>query len=204
MVKQKLYAIYLAAGNSCRMGRNKLALPLGTSFLGCIALQTAINVRLFEKIIVIIKSDDTLSWIRPLKKLDSLVFIPINESTEGFSASLKKGIEHVTDYGADGAMILLADQPFITKEMLRQLVTVFQNNTDYSFAAASHQQIIQPPLIVSKKNFSEFKHLRGDEGARKLFRDSNEIRGITIDVPKETLTDIDTYDEYLFWKGRLT
>lgn len=204
MKKPKLYAIYLAAGNSSRMERNKLALPLGNSFLGCKGLQIAIDACLFEKIFVIIKPNDSLKWIIPLKNFESLVFIPINESTEGFSVSLKKGIECVMDYNADGAMILLADQPFITKDMLRLLVTVFQNNTDCSFVAASHQQIIQPPLVVSKEIFSEFKHLRGDEGARKLFRDSNEIRGITIDVPKESLTDIDTYEEYKFWKGRYT
>ncbi len=204
MKKQKLNAIYLAAGNSCRMGRNKLALPLGDSFLGCKALQTAIDVRLFEKIFVIIKADDPLKWILPLEKLDSLVFVPIHESTEGLSVSLKKGIEHVVDSGADGAMILLADQPFITKDMLRQLAAVFQNHADSSFVAASHQKIIQPPLLVSKEIFSEFKRLRGDEGARKLFRGSNERKGITIDVQKEFLTDIDTYEEYLFWQGRYT
>src|SRR6476469_1069180 len=109
MKKKKLTAIYLAAGNSCRMGRNKLALPLGHSFLGRKALQTAIDVRLFEKIFVIIKADDPLKWIFPLQKWDSLVFIPIHESTEGISDSLKKGIEYVKDYGAEGAMILLAD-----------------------------------------------------------------------------------------------
>ena len=139
MIKQKLCAIYLAAGNSCRMGRNKLALPLGNTFLGCKALQTAIDVHLFEKIFVIIKTDDSLKWLLPLKNLESLVFIPINEATEGLSVSLKKGIEQVMDYGADGAMILLADQPFITKDMLRQLVAVFQDHTDCSFVAASHQ-----------------------------------------------------------------
>ena len=204
MKKQKLSAIYLAAGNSSRMGRNKLALPLGNSFLGCKALQTAIKVGLFEKIVVIIKADDSLQWINPLKNLENLVFIPINESTEGLSVSLKIGIEHVMDYGADGAMILLADQPFITGDTLRQLVTIFQENTDCSFVAASHQGIIQPPLIVSKEIFHEFKRLRGDEGARKLFRESNEIQGISIDVQKESLTDIDTYEEYVFWQGRFT
>ena len=204
MKKQKLNAIYLAAGNSCRMGRNKLALPLGNSFLGCKALQTAIDVGLFEKIFVIIKSDDPLKWILPLEKLESLVFIPIHESTEGLSASLKKGIEHVMDTGADGAMILLADQPFITKDILRQLGDVFQEKTDCSFVAASYQKIIQPPLVVSKQIFPEFKRLRGDEGARKLFRDTNEMIGITIEVQKESLTDIDTYEEYVFWKGRYT
>ena len=204
MKRKKLTAIYLAAGNSCRMGRNKLALPLGHSFLGCKALQTAIDVHLFEKIFVIIKAADPLKWLLPLEKLDSLVFVPIHESTEGFSVSLKKGIEHVMDSGADGAMILLADQPFITKDILRQLVAVFQDDTDCSFVAASHQEIIQPPLIVSKVLFSEFKRLRGDEGARKLFRDSNERKGITIDVQKEFLTDIDTYEEYVFWQRRYT
>ena len=139
-----------------------------------------------------------------LKKLESLVFIPIHESTEGLSASLKKGIEHVMDSGADGAMILLADQPFITKDMLRQLGAVFQEKTDCSFVATSYQKIIQPPLVVSKEIFPEFKRLRGDEGARKLFRDSNEMIGITIEVQKEFLTDIDTYEEYVFWQGRYT
>ena len=107
------------------MGRNKLALPLGNSFLGCRALQTAIDVRIFEKIVVIIKAGDSLKWINPLKNLENLVFIPINESTEGLSVSLKKGIEHVMDYGVDGAMILLADQPFITEDTLRTACECF-------------------------------------------------------------------------------
>ena len=30
------------------------------------------------------------------------------------------------------------------------------------------------------------------------------MKGITIDVQKESLTDIDTYEEYVFWQGRYT
>lgn len=204
MRERKLCAIYLAAGYSRRMGRNKLTLPLGHTFLGCKALQTAIETQLFEKIFVMIQPNDSLQWILPLKKLDSLAFITVHESSEGLSVTLKKGIKQVMDYGADGAMILLADQPFITTGMLRRLVTTFQNDSDCVFVAASHQKMIQPPLVVSREIFSEFKHLRGDEGARKLLRDSKGMKGMTIDFQQDFLTDIDTYEEYVFWKERDT
>ena len=147
MKRKKLTAIYLAAGNSCRMGRNKLALPLGHSFLGCKALQTAIEVHLFEKIFVIIKAADPLKWLLPLEKLDSLVFVPIHESTEGLSVSLKKGIEHVMDSGADGAMIFPSDLLILRPSPSRTnpwLMTLLYGAFPVTATAVDKEELNQP------------------------------------------------------------
>ena len=52
----KIAGIYLAAGNSSRMGSNKLALPVGTMTVGSLALETALKSSL-DKVYIITKDD---------------------------------------------------------------------------------------------------------------------------------------------------
>ena len=60
----KVVGIYLAAGDSRRMGTNKLLLDMGGIPLGSLALQAALESTIHQ-VLVITKRDDGLSWIAP-------------------------------------------------------------------------------------------------------------------------------------------
>ena len=60
----KVIGIYLAAGDSRRMGTNKLLLDIGGIPLGSLALQAALESKVHQ-VLVITKRDDRLTWIVP-------------------------------------------------------------------------------------------------------------------------------------------
>lgn len=60
----KVVGIYLAAGDSRRMGTNKLLLDIGGIPLGSLALQAALESKVHQ-VLVITKRDDRLTWIVP-------------------------------------------------------------------------------------------------------------------------------------------
>ncbi|WP_083033502.1 nucleotidyltransferase family protein [Sporosarcina ureae] len=118
----KIVGVYLAAGNSTRMGTHKLALPVGTMSLGSLALETALNSPL-DEVYVIVKDTDNVEWIPSCMKSNAkCTIIQCATSDTGQSESLRCGIQHAQDHRADGVLVMLADQPFITVQMLSEMI----------------------------------------------------------------------------------
>ena len=103
-----IIGIYLAAGNSRRMGRNKLALPVGKMALGSLALDTAVQ-SILNGIGIITNEKDNLSWIPDrLKNHKKCKVIICPDADDGQSASLRCGIEYAKEIGASAIVVLLA------------------------------------------------------------------------------------------------
>lgn len=93
-------ALYLAAGNSKRMGEHKLSLPLRNEPVGNHALSVLLTSPFVDFVIVITQPDDDLNWITPVNKLllngKKGKVINCDESSLGQSYSLKKGLEQLS------------------------------------------------------------------------------------------------------------
>lgn len=194
--QHEIVGIYMAAGRSSRMGPNKLALPLGKQPLGSHALKTALQSKLSHIFIVIPEENDyTFKVLNPYFT-EKVTSIQCPNSYLGFSYSLKFGIEAAKTMDAAGAVILLADQPFIHFEMINSLMSIFQTEK-VDYVASSYNNIIRPPILIGKQLFPLFKQLKGDEGAKKLLTGNPAIRGRVIPYENEKLFwDIDTKGEY--------
>ncbi|HHW37240.1 MAG TPA: NTP transferase domain-containing protein [Bacillales bacterium] len=195
MDQHSIVGIYLAAGRSSRMGRNKLVLPFGNHPLGSHALRTALQSKLDHLIVVIPDEESTLKALKPYftKKITA---IQCPNSHLGLSYSLKSGVQSANAIGFQAAVILLADQPFIQFEMINSLINVFQQE-EVDFVASSFNNISRPPFLIGKQLFPLLQQLKGDEGAKKLLTGNQSINGRVIPYDNEKLfLDIDTMEEY--------
>ncbi|PIC64864.1 xanthine dehydrogenase [Sporosarcina sp. P13] len=197
----KIVGIYLAAGNSSRMGRHKLALPVGMRTVGSLALETALRSPL-DEIYIITKDTDPVEWLSPHIQLNSAcTIIKCPSSHKGQSESLRRGIQQAQKNSADAVMILLADQPFITVQMITNMINCLKSNPTCPFVATSFEQTIMPPVLFTSSMYPELLKIRGDKGARSILRGKLLQRGILLPcTDKRLVFDIDTKDDYLEFK----
>lgn len=196
MTKQStIVGVYLAAGNSTRMGRNKLSLPLGEHPLWIYALQAAIQSNL-DHIIVVTKAGDQTVTEGNYDFLNKITVIQCPDSSKGLSYSLNYGIQYAADMKPEGAIIILADQPFIDKEMINQLIEIFQKE-NVAYVASSFNHILRPPLLIGKQLFPFVQQVKGDKGLKKLLMTNPLFEGQIIHYEDEKhFLDIDTIEDY--------
>lgn len=205
MKEVKICAVYLAAGQSRRMGENKLALPLGEKTVGSLSLQTALKSDL-NHIIVVAKEEDRLEWVAPsffqypFKEKWSLA--RCHDAVLGQAHSLKCGLKAAQKVNPDGIMILLADNPFLDVKTINEVLLLGKqvqgekNFSQISFVGASFQGIPRPPILFFSQSFPFLLELNGDEGARQLLRKSL-LKGRLLDAGDESIfIDLDTKEDY--------
>ncbi|GFN33674.1 nucleotidyltransferase family protein [Paenibacillus xylaniclasticus] len=199
----RVVGILLAAGSSRRMGRPKLALrwPDGRSIGGESFRQLRQSVM---RTILVVRPDDPLDWLQDELEQqraqpggsDCCSIVRCAESeTEGMAASLRAGITAAAQLGADGALIALADQPFVGCRLMRRLVHAFQVAGNADWAAASCNGQAMPPVILSSRLYPRVLQLTGDEGARRLLNNPS-CSGVLVPAESSSFLDIDTPDEW--------
>lgn len=187
MEKSKDLAILiLAAGTSSRLGTitKQLLKYKGESFLK-IAVKKALNIS--DNIFVVLghKKDECQ------KELEGFnINILYNENyKKGIGSTISFGIEHTKDY--ENTMIMLCDQPFITKEHLIYLKNHIDNKT---IIASQYEQNNDStvPAIFPKKYYGKLSKLTEDKGAKSIIKKE---KIISIKLQKEQSIDIDTFDD---------
>jgi molybdenum cofactor cytidylyltransferase len=200
-----IIGVFLAAGQSTRMGRNKLALPLAGTTVGSLTLYAAIQSELDHIIVVENGSKPHCAWadMNLLSNHDKWSIKRCNAVNNGQSDSIACGVEKAEKLGADAIVIMLADQPFLSVSLINQLLSVYENlEKPLSYVALALNQDIRPPILFSKECFPVLKKLRGDEGAKKLIKAGSLGEGRVIDGGEPlNFFDIDTPQDYKEAKG---
>lgn len=198
----KIVGVYLAAGKSSRMGTHKLALPVGTMSLGSLALETALDSPL-DEVCVIISDADNTEWIPSHMKSDAkCTIIKCSTSYKGQSESLRCGIQHAQCTRADGVLVMLADQPFITVQMLAEMITCMKNNPTCRFVATTFEYSIMPPVLFASSMYPDLFQLRGDKGARAILQGDFLYKGKLLTcTDKRLVFDVDTREDYQMLKA---
>jgi molybdenum cofactor cytidylyltransferase len=197
----KVVGIYLAAGDSRRMGTNKLLLDIDGIPLGSLALQAALESKVHQ-VLVITKRDDRLTWIVPHlfrseygKKWAS---VQLEKSNQGQAYSIISGLTEAIHLRADAVLLQLADQPFVTTAIINFLIEAYRKEPSKLFFACCHQGIVRPPVLFTKNFFPRLIELQGDKGARDLLKGDFREKGEIYDFDyEEFLFDVDTMDDYV-------
>lgn len=179
--------IVLAAGQSRRMGTaNKLL----SEVEGRPMIARAVDAGLAsEAASVLVVTGHEAEGIREALRGREVSFAHNPEYADGLSTSLRVGIGALPD-GIDGALVCLADMPWVAAEHLDALMAAFDPDDDRGIYVPVFDRKRGNPVLWHRRYFEEMAALSGDQGARPLLeRYADEIsyiplesRAINIDV----------------------
>ena len=103
---------------------------------------------------------------------------------------------------AEAAIFLLADQPLVTADLLRQLVARFKE-TGKPIVYPTHGGRRGTPVIFARSLFPELAAVSGDEGGRSVIvRHPDQLATVVVEDP-DLLADLDTPAEYDALRARV-
>lgn len=184
-------AILLAAGESKRMGKPKLLLPLDD---GTVLENTVDNLlsSSVDEVIVVLGAN-----AREIKGVitDKAVKIIINpDYRQGMSTSLICGLRQVS-HRAQKIMVALSDQPLIDKNTYDKLIQK-SLDSDSGIAVPTHKSRRGNPIIFDIRYKDELLQLEGDIGGRELLsRHPDDILEVDVDC-QGIYINLNTIDDY--------
>ena len=183
---EKLSILILAAGNSSRLGSPKQLIEFeGKSLIERIT-ETALSIS--EEVLIVLGGNS--EQISPkLERFEHTISTIINPDwQQGMGTSIRLGVEKLA-HKSDSILILLSDQPFISKVLLQNMVQTYANFQN-PIVACVYNNTLGVPILFNKSVFLELLKLSGDKGAKSfLHLYDNKIS--MIDFP-EGIIDIDT------------
>ncbi len=190
-------AIYLAAGFGQRFGSNKLLHDVDGKALFRHGLDMLIDAQkacaLLSGITVVTQFDEIEQYVSEMAgRTKNLTCVKNLHSKMGISSSIKLGIlsDCRSHAKADAYMFCVADEPYLKKETLLHMLSVYAENPRgiLCMRAGAHRG---NPVIFHKKYRQELLDLTGDMGGRQIFTTHpEELREFPVNDPNE-LIDID-------------
>jgi molybdenum cofactor cytidylyltransferase len=166
-------AIILAAGRATRFGAgpdsNKaLALLNGKPLVAWVA-EAALASRACAVVVVTGHAGDAVRRVLAPLPLHQ-VYNPAYG--DGMAGSLQAGMDALPP-GASGAVVLLADMPKITPDIIDRLIAHYEAAGSTAHAVVPVREGRQGnPVLLGRSIFAAVRALSGDQGARRLFGDA--------------------------------
>ena len=183
----------LAAGNSTRMGHNKLVHVIEDKAL----LQTAAEAALrsiAQSVIVVLGSnyEENTALLRKLN-----VDITINDNWEkGIGTSIKCGVKNLRENQPDikAVIISVCDQPHLSSAVFDDLINTY-NNSGKQIIASLYNSSFGVPVLYDKSLFNDLLSIPDEHGAKRYIieKANKEMLGSVL-FPKGDV-DIDTEDD---------
>lgn len=184
----KIAALVLAAGASTRLGQPKQLVQLAGKTLLERACETALSI---DNQAVVVVLGAHCEAIKPAIEHLS-VQTHVNENWQaGMGSTIACGMAQLP-HDADAVLLLLCDQPFVTHDLLEELVEKWQENPDHVIASA-YGGSFGPPAVFGKLYFAELAALNGQQGAKKLMERHWE-QLLLVDFPEGEM-DVDTEED---------
>jgi molybdenum cofactor cytidylyltransferase len=189
--------IVLAAGTSSRMGRNKMLFELNGESVLRGAVQRALAGGLSPLVVVLGHESD-----KAYKEIEDLpcqwALNPLYE--EGINTSLKSGILTVKhEPRVAGAMVLLADMPFVTPEMIAAMIDRYRKS-DAPLVISDYEGVNAPPMLYDRSLFNELLMMTGEGCGRQVVKRHKEEAEV-LPWPVAALADIDVPEDYERMQG---
>lgn len=159
--------IVLAAGASTRLGKPKQQLLYNGKSLLQHAVQVATESGCIPIRVVVGANADLLD----LPEESDIVQVITNpEWEEGMASSIRYGLTSLIKSNAhlESVIIMACDQPFVTPELLQQLIQKHLL-TQQPIIACAYQDTLGVPALFHQTFFTHLLALQGQSGAKKLF-----------------------------------
>lgn len=191
MVEPAVGVIILAAGASTRMGAPKQLLPYQASNLLCHTVEVALAT--YQPIVVVLGAYAERMQIEvshfPVQVVEN------SQWSEGMGSSIRVGIQALSPWleELEAVVIVLCDQPFVSAQIINQLVETYQI-TGQAIVASEYAGTLGVPALFSCSLFSELMCLSGNHGAKQLIKKyCEQVSSVTF--PQGAI-DIDTPKDY--------
>ncbi|MGZ5212323.1 MAG: nucleotidyltransferase family protein [Actinomycetota bacterium] len=180
--------VVLAAGTGSRFGGTKQLVVVDGEPLAQHAIDALAEAGVDE--IVVVTGHDAVAVASALT-LPGHARIVWNKAYRDGQASSLAAALHALDDDSEAAMILMADQPGVTADVIRSLVSRFR---------ATRKQVVRAmyadgpgPSLVSREIYAEAGHLHGDVGARMLIASHPDwVEEVAVDGPAPRDIDLPT------------
>lgn len=146
-----------------------------------------------DPVVVVLGADTSL--IEPEISDKDCLILHNSDWREGIASSIRIGIKTIENSypNCDGALIMVCDQPYITSDVLLELMEV-QKISGRPMAACNYEHVTGTPALFHQSVFSELLLLKGDKGAGKILNaQSFNVSTIPFEPAK---FDIDTKKDY--------
>jgi len=186
-----IWAVILAAGESRRMGTQKLLLPFGEATVIDAVVRTALASRLDRALAVLGSDRDAIR----LKLAPYGVEFAINEDfAKGMLSSVQAGFKALPA-DAEAAVVMLGDQPFLPAKVVDAIVEAYSE---------SRKGIVVPafrgrrghPVLIDLKYRDEVLGLDPADGLRQLMRAHAEAIFEAEVEDANILRDLDVPEDY--------
>jgi molybdenum cofactor cytidylyltransferase len=196
--RPRIAAIVLAAGQSRRMGRNKLLIEID----GAAMVERAVDAALASSAgpVITVLGHEAAS-IRARLNGRNVTLVENPDYEQGLSTSLKRGIAALPD-NADGIIVCLADMPGIDARLIDRLIAAFNPVEGREIIAPSHNGKRGNPVLWGSRFLPELANVTGDSGAKHLLGVYPEY---LVEIEGEddgVLTDLDTPEALAAWQAR--
>jgi molybdenum cofactor cytidylyltransferase len=184
-------AVVLAAGDSTRLGRNKLLLDLGGQAVVRRAVRAAIDAALDPVIVVLGHEEGRVR--EELAGLPCEVLVNPDHA-RGAGTSLKAGVARVAATKAEALVLALADMPLVTAGMLATLVGRW-HEAGARLVVSHYGDTQAPPNLFSRSLFHELLTVDDARSARPVIQ-RHSAEAVVVRWPTDALQDLDVDADY--------
>jgi molybdenum cofactor cytidylyltransferase len=184
--------VVLAGGSSTRMGKNKLLFDLDGEPVVRRTVRQAVAAGL-DPVITVLGYEADLVRLE-LDELDPRCRIVVNPHFErGINSSLKTGIAEIPT-SCVAAVVMLADMPLVTAEMIATLVARYRAS-EAPLVISDYDGVNAPPMLYDRVLFEELRVMEGEGCGRQVVR-RHQNSAVVVAWPVSALTDLDVPEDY--------
>jgi molybdenum cofactor cytidylyltransferase len=189
--KGPVAGILLAAGTSSRMGSNKLLFELNGESVLRGSVRRALAGGLSPLVVVLGHESD-----KTARELEGLpcewALNPLYE--QGINSSLKSGVMAVQGFKVQAAMVMLADMPFVTAEMIAAMIARYRT-TEAPLVISDYEGVNAPPMVYDRSLFMELLMMTGEGCGRQVVK-RHRGEAEVLPWPAAALADLDVPEDY--------
>src|SRR5436190_118795 len=195
----RIAALLLAAGQSRRMGSNKLLAEVEGRPMVARVAQRLLSSHARPVVAVLGNEADRVDAVLgklPVERVRNPVF------AEGLSSSLKTGLAALPP-DIDGVLVCLGDMPLVAGRDLDRLIAAFNPLEGRAIIVPTRRGKRGNPVLWAKRFIPEMAELAGDVGAKHLIGEHAELVAEVEMDSDSVLVDIDTPDALAALRDKL-